>query len=537
MRPFAMKDIVVILLLLVPATAGARKYGRVLVDSLQRELATVKADTSKVNILANLSYAYSEINADSGILLGNTALALAEKINWTKGKATAYADIAICYQSKGELNTALDYSNRSLKTYEQMAHKRGIAAVLMNTALIYQGLGNYVQALDYYHRALKVFEAMSDAPSEAITLENIGNLYLEQKDYQQTQKYFTAAISINRKLGDSIGLARNISNMGILHDAKGQHGRALESHLSALAINRQVGSHNSVHKNLVNIGIVYQHLGKEQTALDYQLEALKISEQLGSKSSIAISSGNVGELYLDLAKSNAGASAKSNLVNAIRHLEKAVAMCIEAGYIAPAAEFLPYLSEAYAMSGDYRKAYQYYIDFVRMRDSVFSLQTTEQMAVLENKRLTELHEKNMLLKDQEITITRLELKQKRQERILYIAGIGLLLLVVAWSIVRIRKYRISNRILADEKAEHRKIIRDQSYDIVKRKKILEEIAHKQSHDIRGYVATILGLADLFNKEDIADPVNRRVVEGINSSAQKLDAVIKEVVKKENDLNG
>jgi len=57
-----------------------------------------------------------------------------------------------------------------------------------------------------------------------------------------------------------------------------------------------------------------------------------------------------------------------------------------------------------------------------------------------------------------------------------------------------------------------------------------------SHDIRGEVATILGMSHLFNKENFSDPDNKIIVDGIASSAEKLDALIKEIVNKENDLN-
>lgn len=537
-----MNQTIAALLLLFSFAATGQPNKRVQIDALLGRLAYAKEDSNKVHLLESLSFAYSDIHPDSGILMANLALKLSEKIEWEKGMAVSYADLAINYQSKAEHKKALEYHFKALKLYEKLGAKQSAAAILSNIALVYSSQSNYALALDYYHRALHIFESLGERQKAAITLENIGTLYLEQKDYVKTKKYYYAAIAINKKTNDKVGLSRNMGNVGILYDAQGQYPKALQHHFAALAISRELGNKNALQKNLVNVGIVFHHMQKHSQALRYLLEALKISEELGNKNSIAINSGNIGELYFELAKTDLQADAvqtnsvNTNLARAIRHLERAVAMCIETGYLAPATEFIPYLSEAYSLSGNYKKAYEAHKEYIRIKDSVFSLRSVEQMAVLENKRLTELHEKNLQLKNNQIKIAKLEIKQKKNERVLYVLGIILLLLILVLSVVRIRKYRISNRILADEKAQHRKIISAQSHDLDKRKKVLEEIAHKQSHDIRGHVATILGLADLFNNNNLSDPVNKRVVEGIQLSAQQLDVVIKEVVKKENDLN-
>lgn len=60
------------------------------------------------------------------------------------------------------------------------------------------------------------------------------------------------------------------------------------------------------------------------------------------------------------------------------------------------------------------------------------------------------------------------------------------------------------------------------------KELLQEVSYFQSHTVRGQVATILGLAQLFNCDDYQDASNKKVIEGIIVSAQNLDRHIKEV---------
>jgi PAS domain-containing protein len=64
---------------------------------------------------------------------------------------------------------------------------------------------------------------------------------------------------------------------------------------------------------------------------------------------------------------------------------------------------------------------------------------------------------------------------------------------------------------------------------------LKDIAWIQSHKVRAPVASILGLIQLFNKEDLSDPTNAEVLQGVAEATATLDDVIKEInAKTEND---
>ncbi len=65
---------------------------------------------------------------------------------------------------------------------------------------------------------------------------------------------------------------------------------------------------------------------------------------------------------------------------------------------------------------------------------------------------------------------------------------------------------------------------------------LTEIAWLQSHKVRGPVASILGLAQLFNYDDPADPANKEILEGIKYATNGLDDIIREVVEKTTSMN-
>ncbi len=78
--------------------------------------------------------------------------------------------------------------------------------------------------------------------------------------------------------------------------------------------------------------------------------------------------------------------------------------------------------------------------------------------------------------------------------------------------------------------------KNQFVQIQKQNEKLREIAWIQSHKVRGPVASILGLASLFNYEAIHHDTNIEILEKLTIATQDLDKIIKEVVDKTNNIH-
>lgn len=65
--------------------------------------------------------------------------------------------------------------------------------------------------------------------------------------------------------------------------------------------------------------------------------------------------------------------------------------------------------------------------------------------------------------------------------------------------------------------------------IEKQNQQLKEIAWIQSHEVRGPVASIMGLTLLFNKKDKSDAINSEIIDKVEIAAKKLDEVIKKIM--------
>jgi PAS domain-containing protein len=107
---------------------------------------------------------------------------------------------------------------------------------------------------------------------------------------------------------------------------------------------------------------------------------------------------------------------------------------------------------------------------------------------------------------------------------------------------KIKYIRLSGQLELDENGKVTKMIGTlqdftdhwtQVERIRHQNEMLREISWIQSHKVRGPVATIMGLAELINEQNLSDPENLKIISGLKIATNDLDTVIKEIVKKSN----
>ncbi|MEP7171060.1 MAG: tetratricopeptide repeat protein, partial [Bacteroidota bacterium] len=273
------------------------------IDSLETVLKTSKEDTTKVNVLNNLSwelintaeYAKAKQYADD-------ALAIAEKINFKKGTANAYGNIGIIYYNQGNYPDALKNYFAALKIREEMGGKKGIAACYNNIGLIYYDQGIYPEALKNYFASLKISEEIGDKQGIAACHNNIGRIYELQGNYPEALKNHFAALKIREEIGYKQGIATSYLNIGNIYHYQGNDPEALKNYFAALKIFEEIGYKEGIATSYLNIGSIYGEQGNYPDALKNMFAALKIREEIGDKNGIAYSYNSLGEINTKLKK-------------------------------------------------------------------------------------------------------------------------------------------------------------------------------------------------------------------------------------------
>src|SRR6185436_4522983 len=401
-----MKKKLFLLFILVAGTtlpSTAQKQGQQRIDSLLARIPSAPEDTGTADLLNDLCFTYYSINPNEGLKYGKQGLALAEKLNWKKGIASAERAIAVNYAAKSD----------------------------------------YPKALEYFFKALKIVEESGDSILTARVLGNIGNVYTNQNDFPKALEYFFKALKMQEEIGNKNGMAGVLNNIGLVYMNQSQFLRATDYYFRALKINEEAGNKEWIALNLGNIGNAFSDHADYPEAVEYTTKALRMYESLGDKSGIARNLGNIGTAYLTMVKDTdkartdklLGGNKTIALKKAKLYTDSAIVIEEEIGALRELFVNYKQLSEIQALQGDHSTALESYVKFTPIKASIFNMD--------KDRKLTQTAMQYDFDKKEEALKATQEKKDIRQ-RIIRNSFIGgsvlfLLLLLVVYSRYRLKQ--------------------------------------------------------------------------------------------------
>lgn len=246
-------------------------------------------------------------------------------------------------------------------------------------ASIYVIQGNYVGALDYYLSALKIDEQMGETSVTFSTLVNIAGIQSNQKDYPLALTTIQKAFQLSKNMGDSLRMSVCLTNMGNIYLSM-NNPAALSCFQEALTVIKD----NKIDlrfNTLMNIGAIFTTQGEFDKAQTYLEEALDLAHKLDSKRAYGEVWIKMGILY----------SMQKQYNQAGSYALKALGLAEEMKYLELQKDCHKLLSDMYAATGDFKKAYQNHAQYKLLNDSVFNEKSVREIAILESTRLLYLY--------------------------------------------------------------------------------------------------------------------------------------------------
>lgn len=420
-------------------------------DSLAAVLKTAADDSFKVNILTSLAdELWQKGEYEPAMNYAEQAKTLSEKINYKKGKATAFINSALIYWKQGDYPKALEQAFTSLNINEEIGNKKGIARARNCIGLIYYNQKNYSDALEEYSKALEIREAIGDKQGLAGSLNNVGEVYKEQKDYDKALQYYRRALAINKETGNKNWASININNIGVIYYNKGELAPA----------------------GGIDKAWFYQQ------ALDHYAEALKIREAIGDKQGIALSYISIGQVNTRLGKNE----------EARKSMQDALTFSRKIGYKEAIKSSYAGLAVLDSAAGDWKAAYENHRQFLVYRDSLLNEESTRRS----------IHAEMSFKFGQREQQLKQEQKEEKQKQLIIIIAVSaglVFVLVLALVILRsLRQNQKQNKIITAQKelVERQKDIVDE-----KQKAITDSINYAERIQ-RSFLATEQLLAENLN---------------------------------------
>ncbi|HRP55837.1 tetratricopeptide repeat protein [Agriterribacter sp.] len=460
------------LLYCISATAQQREL-----DSLIRVLSMYpQRDTTRVDLLNDIAYAYYNIDPEQGLQIADSAIALALQISPQRRLASAYSNKGSNYWAKGNDSLAMIMYKKALHIYESSDYKKGrgimynnigllyfnksdffeaitwhqkgleiftllndslrMASIQNNLGVDYQYISDYPTALAYYFSALAIYEQKKGkylvGSSASLVLPNIGLVYKDLGQYDSALIYQNQSLEAFRALNSKQGMASAYGNIGVIYDLKAQPDRAISYHLKALELNEVSGNQRRMASDYTNLGAAHLQLHNYEKSYEYLTKARIIYEESGDRNNLALSLLKIGELYQHAPVP----FFKAHYLNphdryplAIRIFQKALKIAREINVPALQSEALESLSEVYETVHDPAKALLAYKEHVTLRDSV--LDQEKRVDIAQKIAAFEFEKKAILLKAEHSKAAALagaEIKRQRIIRNTLAAGTIVILL-------------------------------------------------------------------------------------------------------------
>jgi signal transduction histidine kinase len=198
--------------------ASAQERNQIIIDSLEQVLTTTLPDSQRLKVNNHLLNFYSDVNTERFIELAEESMKLINNSTNKVQIATAYFNIAMATESKGEYTNSLVYNAKALQLFQAMGDSVTVGSILNNIGISYNQMGDYSMAVYYLLKAAEMDEARKDLYSSSIDYINLSESYYSAKIYnisvQWAQKAYRQLTTIKDE--QSIGYAAEMLAMAYI---------------------------------------------------------------------------------------------------------------------------------------------------------------------------------------------------------------------------------------------------------------------------------------------------------------------------------
>jgi Uncharacterized enzyme of heme biosynthesis len=433
-------------------------------------------DSTTVDSLAERGYDLWIRDPSQSVKLGKEAYQLAQDLKYTKGAAFAKRVSGVAHWTLGDPKQALFDLYEGLKIYEVLVDVEGIANCKLNIGMVYADIDEDSIALRQFNEAIVGFTQLNLDNRVATAYTKIGTLQMEHGRLDKAHTNITNALNIHTRNNFEYGMAEAHNRLGRLYLEEGDLEQA-DFHLrQALSLSRSIDDKDGLVNNILQFGRLFK-LQKE-----YEL----------------------ADMHFKLALSRADAIHLSNYK----------------------LEILKNLADLKQELHQNDSALVYFSRYVDLKDSIFTLKKSRQIAGLEFRN--ELFQKNEEL-------AKLSEKQKTSKTIQWILIGGLWIVgLLSFLLIKSLRQRTKNQkqlfqqqqIIAQKELENQQL---KSQD-------LEGELDTKNRELTSYAMNFVQKGQLLDEflEKIQQAKKTKSLDGVGKILSEMERTIKINQGKEKD---
>jgi len=253
-------------------------------------------DTAYINLLANFSTCFYEINPDSLLFYSQKTYRYAESIHYEKGEMESFCAMGYYYTLTGNYAQMLSYYQQALTLAEKIRDKEVELNMLRNIGHFYLNTGKDTEALRNYNKAYKMAKDMGDAVAKAYLLVDIADIPLLRHDYDQALALYREALQVINDPNGYIAAFVRVDIGSVLCEKK-QYQEAVP--YFRVSLDYYLRTHDELGRmNTMNaLANACRGLQQIDTAISYAATSLALAKEIKNKEGIKNGADCLAGLY------------------------------------------------------------------------------------------------------------------------------------------------------------------------------------------------------------------------------------------------
>ncbi|MFN8283578.1 MAG: sensor histidine kinase [Chitinophagales bacterium] len=470
------------------------------------EIKKEKQDSAKINLLHDYFRQYKSTDPDLAKAIICEAIKIGEKNNLYKQLTALYNDLGTFYDINGMADSSLYFLNKTIQLATQQNNQEKIGLAYKNIGILYYDVANYKESLKNLITSVKINEKINNMQGIADAKIWIGVVHeYGLKKYRIALNYYFDALSSYKKLNAEDRISYCYNNLGNTYNKMQLPDSALYFMNLSLQIKIKNKDTLAIGSAYNNIGTVLYDIKQYDKSLEYYFNSLQLREKMNDLNGIASCYINIGNVYIQ----------KNELSKAEEYHKKAYHLSRKIVYNDGVLAALEGLAETYGKQNNYNAAFQTQKEYGNLKDSIFDLTSSEQMAEMQTKYETEKKENE--IKQQQLKI--------RQRNTLLIALFIIFLLSIFAFYMIYNRYKLKQQTKLQQELFNEQQKRSEA--ILEAEEIERQRIARDLHDGVGQLlsATKLNFNAITNNLSLE---NKQTEEKLYKSISMIDDSIKEI---------
>ena len=360
-------------------------------------------------------------NSEEAFKMLKEAFKYAQLMNDADQSKDIITQISTGYHSEGQLDSAIFYYKKIINLKLKTRDEDGLISDYSALGNLFRERGNYKESQGYLMEALKLAEAEKDTFAITTIFSEFGDINAAQNIWATAETYYNDALILAKLKNSRLAEAGCYNKLGDLFYFQNNEDAARSNYEASLKIYQQLNSKINAANVLMSLSQMYKDGDQFTKAKTLLLEALDVRKNSKDVLGTLTTKMALAEIEIGYGKISKGITYAEECLSAFETMDDKEGL----------RKVYLLLSEAYAENGNYKKAYQFHLNYSKLDNSLSSIETMEAIKDYDLLYNTEKKDKEIAQQNEKLQAQEVELLTKNNQLLMLAGGIGLLGLLAA----------------------------------------------------------------------------------------------------------